>query len=102
MGADVSAAAHTRRYRNPKDGAWHVQITQGEGFVTAAPDEVLTTVLGSCVAACVGDRADHGPLQPDEKKNSIERLSARDLDHVGAPRGWLVLPSKRSQSDHER
>jgi chemotaxis protein CheD len=46
-----------RRYRSPKDGIWHVQLTQGETFVTGAADEVLTTVLGSCVAACIRDPA---------------------------------------------
>jgi chemotaxis protein CheD len=47
--------ASPRRFRHPSDGTWHVQITQGETFVTTAPDEVLTTVLGSCVAACIRD-----------------------------------------------
>jgi chemotaxis protein CheD len=52
-GADDSASP--RRFLHPNDGAWHVQITQGETFVTTEPDEVLTTVLGSCVAACIRD-----------------------------------------------
>ncbi len=44
-----------RRYRSPQDGLWHVQITQGETYVTSDPEEVLTTVLGSCIAACLRD-----------------------------------------------
>ena len=51
----AAASAIPRRYRHPQDGIWRVQIIQGETFVTEAPDEVLTTVLGSCVAACIRD-----------------------------------------------
>lgn len=44
-----------RCFRNPSDGNLHVQITQGEVHVTDDPTHVLTTVLGSCVAACIRD-----------------------------------------------
>lgn len=44
-----------RRFRNPRDGDWHVQITQGETYVTDRAHEVLTTVLGSCISACIHD-----------------------------------------------
>ena len=44
-----------RRFRNPRDGDWYVQVTQGETYVTKNNDEVLTTVLGSCVSACIRD-----------------------------------------------
>jgi len=44
-----------RSFRNPADGNLHIQITQGELHVTADPAHVLTTVLGSCVAACIRD-----------------------------------------------
>lgn len=46
-----------RRFLNPLDGCWHVQITQGETHVTDSPHEVLTTVLGSCISACMRDPA---------------------------------------------
>src|ERR1700742_4624683 len=44
-----------RRFLNPQDGCWHVQVTQGETYVTGDAREVLTTVLGSCIAACIRD-----------------------------------------------
>ena len=44
-----------RRFLNPQDGNWHVQITQGDCYVTDDPGEVLTTVLGSCIAVCLRD-----------------------------------------------
>lgn len=44
-----------RRFLNPRDGFWHTQITQGESYISADNNEVLTTVLGSCVAACIRD-----------------------------------------------
>ena len=44
-----------RKYRNPRDGFLHVQLTLGDTYVTSHPEEVLTTILGSCVAACIRD-----------------------------------------------
>jgi chemotaxis protein CheD len=44
-----------RSFRNPADGNLHVHITQGEVHVTDDTTQVLTTVLGSCVAACIRD-----------------------------------------------
>ncbi len=44
-----------RRFLNPQDGHWHVQVTQGETWVSGEPREILTTVLGSCIAACIRD-----------------------------------------------
>lgn len=51
----VGAAGPPRRFLNPQDGHWHVQITQGDCYVTDDPREVLTTILGSCIAACLRD-----------------------------------------------
>jgi chemotaxis protein CheD len=44
-----------RRHRSPSDGLWHVAITQGSTYVSKDPEEVITTILGSCVAACLRD-----------------------------------------------
>ena len=46
---------NARRFFNGADNCWHVQVTQGETHVTGAANEVLTTVLGSCIAACLRD-----------------------------------------------
>ena len=35
--------------------AWTAQILPGEFYVTTTPNEIVTTVLGSCVAACIRD-----------------------------------------------
>lgn len=45
----------TRRYFNAQDRCWHVQLTQGDTHVSSDPQELLTTILGSCVAACIRD-----------------------------------------------
>jgi len=52
-----ASSAEPRRFLNPLDGCWHIQITQGETYVTDSPGQVLTTVLGSCIAACLRDPA---------------------------------------------
>ena len=51
-GANVFA---TRRFFDAASATWMVKVFPGEYFVTSRPDEVLVTVLGSCVAACVRD-----------------------------------------------
>lgn len=37
------------------DGSVRTHVVQGQYFVTSDPNEVLTTILGSCVAACIRD-----------------------------------------------
>ena len=44
-----------RRYRDPRFDAIAVKVFPGEHFVTADPDEMLVTILGSCVTACIRD-----------------------------------------------
>jgi chemotaxis protein CheD len=50
-----NAAGGPRRFLNPQDGHWHVQIMQGDFYVSDQHDELLTTILGSCIAACIRD-----------------------------------------------
>ncbi|MGO9359863.1 MAG: chemoreceptor glutamine deamidase CheD [Xanthobacteraceae bacterium] len=45
----------TRRYHDPTFDAVAVKVLPGEHHVTADPDEMLVTVLGSCIAACIRD-----------------------------------------------
>lgn len=42
------------RFWEPRLQAWQVQVLPGDLYVTRA-EEVVTTVLGSCVSACVRD-----------------------------------------------
>jgi chemotaxis protein CheD len=58
----MSIAQHTcqneeglRRFHNRQDNNWHIQIMQGDFYVTDKPQEVLTTILGSCISACIRD-----------------------------------------------
>ena len=44
-----------RRFYDSTQAAWVVKILPGEFYVTADPEEVLVTVLGSCVSACIRD-----------------------------------------------
>lgn len=46
------------RFWEPRVHAWVVQVLPGELYVTREPD-VIATVLGSCVAACVRDVKRH-------------------------------------------
>jgi chemotaxis protein CheD len=45
----------TRRYRDPRFDAIAVKVFPGEHYVTASSDEMLVTILGSCVTACIRD-----------------------------------------------
>lgn len=46
-----------RRFFDPTHAAWMVKVFPGEFYVTREPDEILVTVLGSCVSACIRDPA---------------------------------------------
>ena len=48
-------ASGVRRFRDPRYNAMVVKVLPGEHYVTNVPDEMLVTVLGSCVAACIRD-----------------------------------------------
>lgn len=48
------ASTGARRYWDAKIQRWTVQILPGELYV-ASTDEVITTVLGSCVSTCIRD-----------------------------------------------
>ncbi|MDI1347151.1 MAG: chemoreceptor glutamine deamidase CheD [Pseudolabrys sp.] len=45
----------TRRFFDTATSSWMVKVFPGEYYVTKNPDEVLVTVLGSCVSACIRD-----------------------------------------------
>lgn len=44
-----------RRFFDAANGAWMVKVFPGEFYVTDKSDEVLVTILGSCVSACIRD-----------------------------------------------
>jgi chemotaxis protein CheD len=46
-----------RRFFDTASGTWMVKVFPGEYYVTGQSDEVLLTVLGSCVSACIRDPA---------------------------------------------
>jgi chemotaxis protein CheD len=49
------ADSTVRRYRDPHFDAIGVKVLPGEHYVTQSSDEMIVTVLGSCVAACIRD-----------------------------------------------
>ena len=54
--AQTSLTGHDlRRFSDARDGFCHVQLMQGDTYVTDNPQEVLVTILGSCIAACIRD-----------------------------------------------
>ena len=44
-----------RRFFDSTNAVWVVKVFPGEFYVTRKADEVLLTVLGSCVSACIRD-----------------------------------------------
>lgn len=52
--AEVSASSG-RRFFDAAAGQWIAKVFPGEYYVTGRADEVITTILGSCVAACIRD-----------------------------------------------
>lgn len=87
------AVATARRYWDHRYRAWTVAVLVGEVYATPG-DECLTTVLGSCVALCVRDRAtgiggmNHMLLPESHDRALIARLVDRVLA-LGARRDEL-------------
>ena len=48
-------AAGQKRFYDSASAVWMVKVFPGEFYITSDPQEMLVTVLGSCVAACVRD-----------------------------------------------
>jgi chemotaxis protein CheD len=48
-------AATGRRFYDATSAAWMIKVFPGEYYVTTKADEVLVTILGSCVSACIRD-----------------------------------------------
>lgn len=48
-------ATSRHRFYDTANSAWLVKVFPGEFYVTSKNDEVLVTVLGSCVSACIRD-----------------------------------------------
>jgi chemotaxis protein CheD len=53
--ADASRATAGKRFFDNATSCWMVKVFPGEFYVTRQPDEMLVTVLGSCVSACIRD-----------------------------------------------
>ena len=49
--------AHPARYFDPTFNHYAIKVLPGAHYVTARRDEMLVTVLGSCVTACIRDTA---------------------------------------------
>lgn len=52
---DAVPPSAERRYRDPTFEATAVKLIAGDCYVTDDPGEMLVTVLGSCVSACIRD-----------------------------------------------
>jgi hypothetical protein len=52
--AMLPAFAHIQRFWDPQLDSWNVKILPGEYYVTRG-EEAISTVLGSCISACVRD-----------------------------------------------
>jgi chemotaxis protein CheD len=50
----LPAFAHMQRFWDPQLDHWNVKILPGEYYVSRS-DEAISTVLGSCISACVRD-----------------------------------------------
>jgi chemotaxis protein CheD len=71
--------AHMQRYWDPENARWSVKILPGEYYVTKG-DEVVSTVLGSCVSACIRD--------PRLNVGGMNHFMLPEDNSVG-PNNWL-------------
>jgi chemotaxis protein CheD len=74
---------HVRRYWDPASDRWAAKILPGEYFVTRS-DEAISTVLGSCIAACIRD--------PASRIGGMNHFMLPEDNSVGKS-SWLDGPS---------
>jgi chemotaxis protein CheD len=57
LGAEVGPGgdASERGFYDPVTASWTVKVLPGRFYITTRSDEVIVTVLGSCVSACIRD-----------------------------------------------
>ena len=102
-----------QRFWEPDTARWTVKLLPGEYYVTRN-DEAITTVLGSCVSACIRDPQakvggmnhfmlpEEGPIRDDAHPDAFDRQETRygayameslinDLLKVGAQRERLEV-----------
>ncbi len=51
----MSVSRSSRRYYDPRFAATIITVAPGEHEITSAKDEIVATVLGSCVSVCMRD-----------------------------------------------
>jgi len=71
--------SHIQRFWDPENACWTVKILPGEYYVTRG-EEAVSTVLGSCVSACVRD--------PVRNVGGMNHFMLREDATVG-PNNWL-------------
>lgn len=54
-GVEVGGDREVRRYFDPDFRATAIKVLPGEHYVTGDAEEMLVTVLGSCISACIRD-----------------------------------------------
>jgi chemotaxis protein CheD len=78
--AMLPAFAHMQRFWDPQLAQWTVKILPGEYYVTRG-EEVISTVLGSCISACVRD--------PVRNVGGMNHFMLPEDASSGAPNNWL-------------
>lgn len=73
--SSIAEFAHIQRYYDPKLESVAAKILPGQYYVSTA-DETITTVLGSCVAACIWD--------PEAGVGGMNHFMIPGIDQPGA------------------
>lgn len=53
--AAVAGGESDRGFYDPVTASWTIKVLPGRFYITTRADEVIVTVLGSCVSACIRD-----------------------------------------------
>ena len=76
----LPAFAHMQRFWDPHLSHWNVKILPGEYYVSRA-EEAISTVLGSCISACVRD--------PVRNVGGMNHFMLPEDASTGGPNNWL-------------
>jgi chemotaxis protein CheD len=101
--------AHIKRFWDPRHGAWAAKLIPGDFYVTRH-EEVLLTVLGSCVSVCIRDPAsgiggmNHFmlPRPPPQEKDQWHGLSGTATRYGTASMEQLIGNIIKQGADRAR
>ena len=110
-GGDVTE----RGFYDPVTANWTIKVPMGKFYLTTRADEVIVTVLGSCVSACIRDVQTERELLAAFERHGVKRIDPKgerfdhnfhqaifEAERPGAPTGTVIEVLQPGYVLHDR